>query len=1590
MESASHAAIEQHRRRIDDVEAAAARPPEDAVTVLGAALEAASREPDAGRALELDRAVLRVLRDAAGRDGILERLDLGALETLAARVTGRLAPAGSGDDTAAREAAWDLLDGLRRPSVLRRIDAARAVDVWTDRILALIDGAHLTMATMLRRRAAEYGAKTLFEVPEAGGARSVTWRQVSARVDAIARGLVALAEGGAPRVAIVSENRLEMALADLACHAAGLVSVLIPANATEGDVGFMLRESGAGIAIAGGKEQLAALRRLREGLPGLTRLVAMDGGSAGPDVVTLDGLAARAGETQVAELDRRRLAVRAHDLATIMYTSGTTGTPKGICFSHRNVVFKRFARALALPEIGEDDVLLCYLPLFHTFGRYLEMYGCVFWGATYVFLENPSVEALVAGMRRWRPTVFISVPKKWIQLHDAVVREADPDRAPDDDVRDAARRLTGGRLRFGLSAAGHLDDEVFRFFQAHGIALMSGFGMTEATGGITMTRPGAYASDSLGPALPGIELRVDGDGELSVRGAYVMIGHVGTPAGESALDADGWFRTGDLMEIDAVGHLRLVDRKKEIYKNVKGETIAPQRIESLFRDFASVGRVFLVGDHREYNTALIWPNPENRAIDVRGMDADERKAHFRSIVASVNAFLAPYERIVDFAVIDRDLSAEEGELTPKGTPRRKAVEAHFAPTIRLLYRRAHLTAGGLEVVFPNWLFQALGLTAQDVRIEGDRLALPSHGTSLAVRRLQSGVALIGSCLYRHPPKEPVQLGVLLTTPRLWLGNEELVGFAPLDVRLRVRPGRAGDAIERSGRTAPVGVDLALKDAVQRAVPRQDLDLMDLHGAAVLLESADEDAGLDAVRLLERVVIEEEGALSEPARELLRRAAASPYLAVRRRAFVVLAPVERAGRSRATLQRFLASTGVLLDADTREALCERTLSDERLEAFVAEARATCDDSGAGRARERRAAALLKFLAAYGAAHPSRYRYVRAFFVRTLLFGARESIRQEAWRALDDLVRRFRQWLGPTMGVAVDPETGEEYRWEQVVAFDDAVPADDRRRMLEALRTSACLREAIFLFSGGAMPRLGDIPPGGVWIRPLGARHDKTVYRVTVQTRFQGSYDIAVNLNQGRSQEKIREEIRWLVLCGASGKHDPLVEDFGGYWPEQDLWSEEFIPGESLDRTLKRLARQGDDERFRQLWPFFAWSALAAHVDFWNRTGRRWEIADPTMTNVIVPTHDYLTGARIVSLAAVRAHRGLVPMLRFFREGLIEPVEAAYPALAGIAGWGGLFAPLLEIFGEEEGLRMLREVLHKEGDDLPAPFREALEHFLAGVEARGFLPLRLYSAINRYRRWTALSLDPTPQARARTLQEFWDTYGLARVAQSYPETRARFFLQTVFVGAPAALTEGLEEIVAKLRRGQLSGDAPVDAIADLRARLDVSQDDDYFLARLSFPHLRPEDSAGFVHTAAGGRPQSEIVVTLEDQDGTPFQVRHALSPKEVARLHRLFLAAKLDVRFRPEHQYLVALSDRGILIGGIFYELEDEGRSAHLEKIVVAERYRKQGVADGLMKEFFHRVRAAGATTVTTGFFRPEYFYAYGFKIEKRYAGLVKEL
>ncbi len=1545
----------------------------------------------ADEAERLDRQALEMLAVAKDPDALLRQLSLETLERWTERCTERLSQRAAEPGERRRELAWTVLDLLRRPAVLTRI-GEEARGGWAARLLRLIDASHLTVGPLFRQRAQRYGSQVLFELDQRGRRVEWSWQRAAGRVELFGRALLALDPADEPApVAILSENGIEMALLDLACLTAGLVNVMAPANATTADVGYILEHSGAGTVIVSGQAQLAKVLPHRDRLKRLKTLVTIDPGAAGDEgVLTLDQLSALAQRVPHSAPRQRSERVESGDLATIMYTSGTTGTPKGIKFSHRNIVFKRFARALALPEIGEQDVFLCFLPLYHTFGRFLELLGCVFWGARYCFLEDTSPKSMVQAMRRHRPTVFISVPKKWIQLHEAIAEEADPFEATDEELLAATRRITGGRLRFGLSAAGHLDSDVFRFFQRQGIELLSGFGMTEATGGITMTPPGRYEDGSLGLALPGIEICLAADKELLVRGPYVMLGYLDPPCDEPSFDADGWLHTGDLMEVTASGHLRLVDRKKEIYKNIKGETIAPQRVENMFREFDSVGRAFLVGDHRDYNTLLIHPDPDYAKTELGSRSDQEVLDHFRSLVVSVNQFLAPYERIVDFALIPRDLDAARGELTDKGTPRRKAVEQGFADVIRELYRRTNVRVGGIELILPNWLFQILGLTARDVRVGEEAIVVPSRGTRLTVKAREPGRARIGSVVYQHS-EGPLNLGVLLTTPRWWLGNEELVGFVPLDTVTRQRTRQRAEGlrwIERAGPYLPQDGERRL---LESCIGRADLDLLDLDLAARMMGSASAEDALLALRVMEQILDTQEVALAEPTRFLLARAAGAPFPSLRRFALGALLPGEKDSRFAGVLQRFTDRDPGLFDPETCRALAQQPLSEDKIEAFVERTRQACSGDAPAGDEDRLAAGLLNFLAIYGSAHPTAYRRIRAFLERMSLFAARERERQVAQRACEELVCGFRRWLGAAARIAVDPDRGVEYRWEDVVVFDEGLPAADRARLLSAMSGTAFIAEAIFLFSPGASVGLAGIAAGGVRVRLLGRLHGKAVYRITVQTRFQGSFDLAANLNHDMTPQQVREEIQWLILSGDPGdRRAPLVEEFGGYWPEQELWSEEFIEGETLHDAMRRLALEPrHEERLKRLWPFMAWATLAAYVDFWQRSGRRLEIGDPDMKNIIVPTQDFLSGVRIVSVSRRRRHDGLLPMLRGFREEFVRQAEGQYPFLAGTVDWPVIFSSLLEVVGEEEGLALLRDALQQAASVDPG-LQAALCEYLTLVVERGFIPMRLHFAAERYRRWVGLSADATPQARAQTLQELYETYGLQRLAKTYPEIRIRFYRETVFRDCPPALDDGLRRIIRAIRDDRLPPEELIDAVDELRAERPLGADEEYFLARLSYPHLRPQDEADFVRRELGGRRQSDIVVTLDDADGSVFRVRHALNPKEVERLLRLFVAAKLDVRFRMEHQYLVAINDRSQIIGGVYYEIDEDGHSAHLEKIVAAERYRGKRVAHGLMNELINRLRAAGVKTLTTGFFRSDYFYGYGFAVNKGHAGLVKDL
>jgi long-subunit acyl-CoA synthetase (AMP-forming) len=1504
--------------------------------------------------------------------------DLPSLAGLVETMLGRLAAPESREPT--RRSLFTLLDTVRRRFFTEAL-APDMVGDWTRLLLPVIDRADYTLGDVLRSREETDARAVAMRVlgPDGG---ELTVADVARRTRSIARGLLALLRDEPDgKVALLSENTLESALCDLACLTNGIVNFPLPANAVAEQVVYMLRHSGARVLVVSDEEQVAKVLPALGSLPALRDVVVASRGCAQRHgLLSLEQMIEQGGGPFDDVLRVTRAAeVRSRDLATVMYTSGTTGRPKGIAFSQLNIVSKRLCRGFALPQVGEGDAFLCYLPLYHTFGRWFEMTGSLWWGATYVFARSTSHASLLEDFKTVRPTVFISVPKKWIELHETAVQEA----ASDDPEETATvlKGLTGGRLRHGLSAAGYLDPTVFKAFHRAGIELCSGYGMTEATGGITMTPPGQYIDQSIGKPLPGIECRRGTDGELLIRGPYVSQGYFGPGGVDGALDPEGWFGTGDLVQVDADGHFQIVGRKKEIYKNRAGQTIAPQRVENLFRDFDAVAQSFLVGDHREYNTLLIWPNFETQPA-LRERAPAELNELLSSLVASANRFLAPFERVVAFQVLPRALDAEHGELTHKNTLKREVVEKNWLELIEKMYVQKHiaLTIEGFFLRIPNWVLREMGVLQQEVALRDGMLHAGARSMRVGAEPAAPGALRLGDLAYAVQGSV-FDLGALLARPSLWLGNDGLVTFLGEEAfrSLVARRRRATSEIRINPRRWPAPAASRVPRLLEAAQSDQ-ITFRSIHAAAELLR-AERPEARQAVDHLHAALRSGRSEHASLARALLRRAADTPDEEIRRRAFRALLPDEDPQQTLSTLRLFLDRLGPMALRDEDLALLgERGLSDAQVEVLLASLSADGALELVRDPSDRRVlVGTIRLLTAHANAHPRWYSNVRVPLARLSLHGD-EELAARAGEELDRLRRGFSNWVGPNLRLAIDPATGSEYGWKEVVGFEHGIGDRARELLLKAVVDTTLMRASVFLFGRGALLSLADIPPGGATVSHLGTGHGKSVYRLSIHTRARETFDLAINLVSAMHPAELREEISWLLAAGAP---PPLVEAFGGYYPEYGIFTEEYIPGDHVARQVERLERHGETKRLKALWPFLAWSALSAHVAFWDRTGRRVALREPSPEAFIVPSHDYHAGTRLVSISDRSPCASFDEVLDRFEAFFQNRVEASRPELQGEVTETIQFSAVIEALGlhRARGLLEVAARIDRRGPAIAA--------FLAGIRDHGYTPLRVHFAARRYARWLEVNPAATAEAKSKMLGELWGTYRLSEVEQTWPDTRIRFFRQTVFDSVRPELGAALDRLMHRARAARMGTLDLEEQVAANRAAVRPTAEEDYFLARMTYRYLTPADDAQLISLLAGDKQVTEVVMGLRDEQGNRFWVRGPASPREVARLLQLFHEANLAVTFTGDHEFLLALDAKDTVLGGVFYR-PISSRRVHMEKLAVARKHRGMGVADGMMREFFRRLRARGVTAVETGYYQPEYLRRYGFRTDPTSGGLVADL
>jgi long-chain acyl-CoA synthetase len=567
-----------------------------------------------------------------------------------------------------------------------------------------------------------------------GAWKPLTWAELSSLAEDAAWGFIALGAKPGDKVSLIGSTRVEWTVADLGIAHAGAVTVPIYHSNTAEEIRFIVQNSGASLVVAEDDKQLRKMREVRGQLPAVRNVVLLEGEGDGEWALSFAQMVASGKEHKArfpGELRQRLEQQRRDELATILYTSGTTGTPKGVMTTNDQMIFAAEV-VVGTGLLGRDEKHLLFLPFAHSFAQIIKAawFGC---GLQMIYAE--SVDRLVDNAGETGPTVLSAVPRVYEKAFNNVVtgglaqkglagslfrmamREFELYAKAKDKgetysslpftlarrlvfpkIKDKLSKRFGGRIHTFVSGGAPLARKIAYFFDLLGFNLLEGYGLTETIAVTSVNLPGQNKLGTVGRPFPGVEVKIAEDGEILQRGRHIMRGYFGMPeATAEVIDKQGWFHTGDIGEIDADGYLRITDRKKDLIKTSGGKYIAPQAIEGALKTMSElISQVVVIGDRRKYVSVLATVVEE--AAKKVAAEAGEPAGSYREAALSkavrkkvqeaidrLNSTLPSYETIKRFTILERDFSLETGELTPTLKVKRKAATQRYKAQIDAMY-----------------------------------------------------------------------------------------------------------------------------------------------------------------------------------------------------------------------------------------------------------------------------------------------------------------------------------------------------------------------------------------------------------------------------------------------------------------------------------------------------------------------------------------------------------------------------------------------------------------------------------------------------------------------------------------------------------------------------------------------------------------------------------------------------------------------------------------------------------------------------------------------------------------------------------------
>jgi len=1487
------------------------------------------------------------------------------------------------------KALWfNFLNSTYKPQFLQALENEENRIKWANLVFKILQKTNYNFRDMLEARVKEHPKRILFQDMSSSIPSKWTYEQIFRHVKEVATVFYNSVKEE-PRVAIFSQNHIESAVSDLACLTFNIFDTPLNIHFNEETVKYIIELLKINIIIVDTKQRISIIENIKKEINHELKIFTIFPESAVPNKIELLQESCKKLNTkEIDETIQKIKPQKTNKVATTMFTSGSTGQPKGVSFSIYNLVSKRFGRGAALPKIGDGEVMICYLPLFHTFGRFLELMGTIYWNGTYVFVGNSSKETLLKLFPEINPSIFISIPVRWQELYEACL-EATANISDDDFAHAEVRKTVGINLKWGLSAAGYLDPKVFRYFQNQGIELCSGFGMTEASGGITMTPPGDYSDDSVGKPLPGVITKLNENQELLLSGHYIakylelagindVIDYPVSP------DKDYWMSTGDIFIIQENGHHQIVDRVKDIYKNNKGQTVAPRNVEKKFIGVPGIKNTFLIGDGKPYNVLLIVPDYEDTILNSSPKEYHDE--YFHQIVMQANKDIAPYERVVNFTIIDRDFSIDKGELTAKGSFNRKQIEKNFVNLIENLYSSNNivLKAENFEITIPRWFFRDLGILENDLYYSENKLINKNSKKSLIIKKNNLNSYRIGDYIYTIK-NDNIELGLLTRQPKLWLGNIQLIEFCPVmegwDIPINNIKEHL-DIIENE-QIIYEPVDIKIIKGLK------DNRLNEINKLLVLALFSPVEIAEKSIIEIGNIINKYDNRISNLIRRRLETLANSNHENIRTLAYRILLLDDPNPDYNISFPAFIKSGKTFLNQESINFIAKSNIGKQHLQAlrqrlhlYRSKVNFEYDETTVIQFEK-----VLSLLYIFASKNFEYYSTVRAEFSSWILNSSSKQLAKAARYYFDLLAIDFDNYVEKKLN---------KYHtdfWKNLITFSGDISPKDQNRLITLFESSFYLQKSVIITFNDFDFNMQLVAEKGIWIIKLLALKNFTHYRISINTSLGKHYDLHLVLSENLSTKTNVET--FLLMASVSGY--PLgatvLPALGYSWSDMGVLTTQYIGGLTAwdkIREYSDIHKSAGNLKKNNAWKKLYIKALSTFFKGWKYTGFKIIPGVISTANVVVPELDFRENAIIISASGWKNVSKVSDIVKEMLHDFYFKVIALYPWSKPHLNANWIFDACIEALGEKEAFEILQKLkIELENETILCPdkisFTDKLENYIKNYKSSCYLPLSLYNAIDQYNEWEKMNTYSTAEAKEQTIFELIELYKLHK----YPEiVRYELYRKTYFEDANQEIKDNFDKLIEKMNSEPKVVPLQFIELSDLQASIEDIEDKKVF-SKMVFPTILSKQKLDIMKI--GEKRIEHVIINSEivDKNGVKYNFREPIEPSEVGFLYQLFYKENYPKEISDMDKHLVMTDKNNLIIGGLSYK-NLENNTVLLDGIVINSALQGKGLGAAMIDDFFTRMSSEGIKVVKAHFLFGNYYLKHNFKVDKNWGALVKFL